>query len=406
MNENTAAGVISSQFMKSYMNGQNEVKNADRDVKEMLSLEKGRLKNFGLDLKKEYTERGLMASGSDVRIKHSRHYVHTTNVKTTSAETTVSRDGKKLYGKKENESFYTYVTDSLNYTEDGTTPYCCPNCGAVSTVNELQEGCSYCGTRFRISELFPKVSYYFSQYDPSATEGELKKDILKNMLIVFGIELVLLLFILFNGGNIIEFIFQLFLAVVIAVLLGYSIWAFKKLGKLFFEAGRSVTMLPMLKSMNEFKKKMKEIDPDFDMDYFVFKTVSYVRMIMFSDDNTLLPFFKGKKVDRYTDVLDAAFRGGIKFRKYEIKDGVLKLDMDLFMSCLHYVNGKVIKRDDTVLLKMEKDLSIPTDYDFSISQFKCKNCGGSYNGYKETKCPYCGSEIEVSAYDWTITDID
>lgn len=38
--------------------------------------------------------------------------------------------------------------------------YVCPNCGAVSTVKGLLDGCDYCNTFFKIDELFPKVTNY------------------------------------------------------------------------------------------------------------------------------------------------------------------------------------------------------------------------------------------------------
>lgn len=37
----------------------------------------------------------------------------------------------------------------------------CPNCGAVSNVRELLNGCKNCKTRFIMDDLFPKVTNFY-----------------------------------------------------------------------------------------------------------------------------------------------------------------------------------------------------------------------------------------------------
>ena len=48
----------------------------------------------------------------------------------------------------------------------GDELYCCPNCSAISSVKSLLAGCPYCGTRFQMTDLFPKVTdFYYSDYE-------------------------------------------------------------------------------------------------------------------------------------------------------------------------------------------------------------------------------------------------
>ena len=47
---------------------------------------------------------------------------------------------------------------------------CCPHCGAASTLGELEDGCEYCGTKFVMSELYPKVSNFFITRHEDRTE--------------------------------------------------------------------------------------------------------------------------------------------------------------------------------------------------------------------------------------------
>lgn len=54
--------------------------------------------------------------------------------------------------------------------------YECPNCGAVSNVRSLLAGCSYCGTRFLIKDLFPVVNnFWFVRDDSNETLDKREK---------------------------------------------------------------------------------------------------------------------------------------------------------------------------------------------------------------------------------------
>lgn len=95
-------------------------------------------------------------------------------------ETDYYRDGKKCLTVGDDEQLYTVIT-WLNNQEDIQTSYVCPNCGAISAVGVLLEGCPYCHTRFFMSDLFPKVTNYYFLPDYGMGEQEARNRVGKWM---------------------------------------------------------------------------------------------------------------------------------------------------------------------------------------------------------------------------------
>ena len=75
--------------------------------------------------------------------------------------------------------FYGTITDVVTGTHPDNDPYSCPNSGVVSTIAALQNGCSYCGTRLKMDELFPKITSYYFLEDAHMTKKEFLTGFLK-----------------------------------------------------------------------------------------------------------------------------------------------------------------------------------------------------------------------------------
>ena len=56
---------------------------------------------------------------------------------------------------------YEIVAHTPDTTRGDQIRVTCPQCGAVNAALKLEEGCPYCGTRFRIRDLFPRVVNFF-----------------------------------------------------------------------------------------------------------------------------------------------------------------------------------------------------------------------------------------------------
>ena len=84
----------------------------------------------------------------------------------------------------------------LNGEDVSEDTYSCPNCGAIATIKEFQDGCKSCGTSFKMSDLFPKVSNYFFVWDVSGMAANFKVKIFKNGLYLLPFSCAMMLWML------------------------------------------------------------------------------------------------------------------------------------------------------------------------------------------------------------------
>lgn len=84
------------------------------------------------------------------------------------------REENLLYEHTVDEVMYTNIIHTPNEKEYNHMMITCPDCGAVSSVTELTNGCRYCGTQFQIRDLFPRVTnQYFVGQNSISKNGTL-----------------------------------------------------------------------------------------------------------------------------------------------------------------------------------------------------------------------------------------
>ena len=79
-----------------------------------------------------------------------------------------------IYERVTEDTMYETVVHTPNEQELTRMSMSCPNCGAVSPVAALTEGCPYCRTVFRISDLFPRVTNIFFIRENASTKNQKK----------------------------------------------------------------------------------------------------------------------------------------------------------------------------------------------------------------------------------------
>ena len=135
--------------------------NASVDLKYTRTLQRARLKSKNAEIQTEYDFSAQPFSFVSWRLDSDNRYrvripFYELNTKTDfflahQRHKTV-RERQKLFG-------YTVWLRGKKNNE----VYCCPNCGAVSSVSALLEGCSYCGTKFLMEDLYPKITSFYTQ---------------------------------------------------------------------------------------------------------------------------------------------------------------------------------------------------------------------------------------------------
>ncbi|MBQ1601775.1 MAG: hypothetical protein II083_06135, partial [Ruminococcus sp.] len=133
---------------------------ASQDLKYIRGLQRARLVRHGVKLQKTYGQAKKDIEGNAWKLDTDTGYVTRIPFKRLQATTEyISDRAKKIVNKT--KTMYGYAV-WLKGQKNPQKAYTCPNCGAVSTIHQLTEGCPYCGTRFLMRDLYPKITGYYT----------------------------------------------------------------------------------------------------------------------------------------------------------------------------------------------------------------------------------------------------
>ncbi len=383
----------------------------DQDMKYCLELQRERQKEKGLIMKYEFVPRGHFAeSGGIGRGFEDERYKTRMEYRTCRWERTLYKGKKKIFQSKENTLFYQMITDTQDSQLAKEDNYVCPNCGAISKVRELINGCSYCGTFFEMEDLFPKTTNFFMIKDHGYTEKEIKGSIFKTMLPCILVCIVIFTFS-YNTQNEWGLLLNLIPGVLAGVfgggIIGYILWAILKISSLFSEAGKSISMaVSATGSGKRFEMQMKKFSPEFSYEYFTGKVISMLKMIIYAKEPEELPIFDGKDTKRelFSDIVDSYYRGALALKSFQVQGDYCYVTVDAFMDDL-YDGNTIRKKRDVFRLVLRKNITTPIQLNFSITKINCKSCGASFDATKQRTCPVCNSKYEINDDDWVITQI-
>lgn len=388
----------------------------DQDIKYYLDLQEKRLKKYGMEM------RITMEDGEEVFSAH-RISVNTPILNWTGSSKfnksnyfhNVHQTVEFLKDKERLDRQTDYITQYQTIIEPdpkdahiGSTTYVCPNCGAISTVKELQEtGCPFCGTHFMMKDLYPKVTNFYNLESPSLSDRQVKTG--KKKIITGAAVLAFLYTVVYNfATDQFTWFTNLYTFVGAALLFGVLLYfgtSFFLMGRVLFKGIQSMPVVAgSAGSKNKITKKLKKYDPTFDYEYFEGKALSLARIIMFQDDPENCPQYRGTiQKDAFSDVLDIRYRGGIGVDDIKRQGEEIVVTLKLYLTNILYDGKKIRKKDETVLMEMRHDANFPVDQTFSIVKVNCPYCGGSFDARKKKCCPYCGKEYEAEKGDWVVT---
>ena len=390
-----------------------KISSGDQDIKYGIELWRNRLNKKNLGVAYDIVPRGLLSDSTNSREWKDEHYSNKMYHRSCRLNKSVYYEGKKIYSDGDNKIMYQTVTDVLSDVHVDEDYYCCPNCGANVKIAELVEGCPYCGTFFKMDELYPKVSNYYFISDIGETGDELKSEIWKTiwpMVAIFSV--VFTTVFRFRNNNpsnslLLSAIPGIFSGLFFGCILGYILWVYKKLGKLFKEAGKSIVLLTNTAGSNKkFENCMKKYSPEFSFEYFQSKVVSMIRVIVFSDNPEDLPFYTGGGINGcFDDIIDMDFRGALALRSIKEENEKICAYADAYMINAYVKNGKIKRKEEKINVVLERKTDIPIDYGFSIKKIQCPGCAGSFDATKNRICPYCNNSYDIEDMDWIVKSI-
>lgn len=387
----------------------------DQDVSYALELQQKRLTSKNLTLCYTFLPRGHFADGGGMSKSWSDdHYISHMEYRTCHLTKAFFREDKRLFEKKENMIFYQIITTAHDRQTVDSDPYTCPNCGAISKISELQEGCPYCGTRFAMSDLFPKVTNYFFIKDSGRTESELKSELKRVMFPLMGIFAAFYSLFFFIGNDSgypvwLKLLSSLlrggFAGIICGGIIGYVFWAVKKLTTVFHEAGKSIPLLfNAAGSSKAFVSQMKQYSPDFSYEYFSGKVVSLLKMLLFSEDAAALPIYTGEPLGtQFLNLVESSPTGAVGLKQFRVQGDICYVVVDTYLDNIYEKAGRLISRRERFRVFLQRNIAKPVNLRFSIKSIQCKSCGGSFDATKQKFCPHCGTEYAIDDEDWTVT---
>ncbi len=386
---------------------------ADSDMQFSLELQQKRLTDKGLSMEYEFEPRGQFADKSGPgRSWSDTKYISMMEYRTCRLTRRFTRNGKKVHQDKDNMIMYQTITNANNQQLVGEDAYNCPDCGAITKVEELTKGCPYCGACFQMSDIFPKVTTYYFVKDSGYTEKEVKASVGKYMVICGIASLLygLIYHYFFNSelaGDMTQVIVNgVFAGVVGGLLGGYFLWAIVHLGTMVCQAGKAVPMLSVVGASKKFVTAMQRYSAEFSYEYFSNKVVSMLKSIMYANAPEDLPLYVGEPLkDAFKDVVDIVFTGAVGFKAFQVTGPYCFVTTEVFLDVLRDGEGNIKEKREKYTVFVKKNITLPINYVFSIRHLECKSCGTSFDATKQKCCPSCQSLYDVADDDWVITRI-
>lgn len=396
----------------------NKVPNsASQDLKYYISCRQNRLKRLNIEEKyklKIEEQNGIYRSNnifSDIlgtskfnTAKYWRIINYTRNYKS----------GEKIIDKKKCRAYlYETIYDVSNKEDISKEIYNCPNCGAPAQIGELENtGCKYCGTKFEMDDLFPKISNYYTTQCADTSMKD-RKRFIKICGLICSIILTIVFYLSKNieiTNSVLKLVSSIFvfgITFFLGCIAGSILWLFSVLIKTIVSAESNSDIISISKSSKEqINKKIEQIIPNLKYEYFESKVVSLVKSILINDTRDQLPQNNVEKIDKSFDYLvDMMYRSVIKLKDIRIDENRVVAEIYAYFNNDYYADGKIINVNECILVTMHHDVNSRINTQFMLSAVNCKGCGASFDATHQKKCPHCGREYSLEKDDWVVDNI-
>lgn len=377
----------------------------DGDIAYFLRLQKNRLQKKGLRMEKKIVPSKGTGYGTGRRSRTSLWY--TTDMLYEQVERNLSFHdaSQEIFQENSEMTMYEMVVHAPDPAKADQIQVTCPNCGAVNAALKLEEGCPYCGTRFQIRDLFPRVVNFF--FIKSQSIARNKKVFTQSMaLSMAGVFLYTFISNLINNfRSLPAMLFNSeMMALVGGGLLGYLIGDARLLAALFDRGGmKHISLWKWVSSKRKITNAMLRYDKNFAFDKFEGQLVALIRMaVMTEGPENLACYGAGTREDSFGDILEMTYTNGICLNKVKLEGNTMHLSIRTWWINYYEKNGKIRRSGDRIDTTFVKNITNQEKPGFSITSVSCKSCGGSFDAVRQKTCPYCGNEYHMENESWMI----
>ena len=342
------------------------------------------------------------------------------------ASCTFFKGNRKIHHKKYKQAaFYTLL--SAETRGDGLI--ICPNCGNPTTRENLIDGCDYCGTKFTVEDLGTRVGDFALRDDVGIEFAKMKKnaDAYMNWLyaLTFSISFVIsfglcYLFIDsdgFFGGTVTYFLCLIGISAVLSAIVCAAVRAM-----LYEYIMRATGLEPLVELYRhtsyravdnlehqdtEAERMVQRYDELFSISDFYSGLQNKLAAIHYADNKEQINAFTvvdlGHLLAKYKNVinidteeiiLEDYFVDGA----YQVATARVKLNV-----LLNEAMG-ARSRIEKLRVQLVKSADCKTQAVCGPSVLRCRGCGASLSLLEGKACHYCGRELDLSQYDWVISD--
>lgn len=376
----------------------------DGDLAYFLKLQRSRLERRGLKMTHQTAPIKEGSYGVGCVSRKTQWYTSEMKYSPISRHIAFERGKNTVYDRMVEENMYETILHTPEEKELEHMELTCPNCGAVSPVASLVNGCSHCGTQFRINDLFPRVTnlVFLKNNSVITYRGIMRKSILAAMLLTC----IGSVFHFMQDGHMLmtALLLSYGVALVGGGIGGYILGSIGLFLSIFNVDGRKhIPLFAFLRSKSRLKTTLKQYDPCFSYEKFEGQIISLLRMTIFAEDRSNLAFCRADTIDpRFDNILEMTYINALVIRQMQIKGDLLLLTLRTWWINYREVNNKIVKSGECIDMTLCRNISAPEPPGFSISSVNCPSCNGSFDAVRQRNCPYCGTEYHMENKGWII----
>lgn len=380
---------------------------ASSDLKYTRALQRKRLIKKGVSMSVDYSkDYNKMIKGIAWKMDGDTRYVTRIPFHAVNAKIGYSVGGKLKKEINEKQNLYAYSIWLKGQTD---ADYVCPNCGAATRVSKLNYGCEYCGTRFLLHELFPKITNFYTLKSFTYIRNTAPFTVacaLAAPLISFIINFGKISYSFQTGDFSDSFglLFSIPFTAFVGAILGYMLFSASTVGLILWKA---ITGIPALVKVHRIKRDlpgfMRSFEPDFSLDYFIVKLMTLTSTMVYSDNYDDLTVYGGEPMQNtFGDIIDLRWRGIFDLNQYYVKDGFAYLDITMHMDDILCKEKKIFGKKEKFRMLLCKSVSAGNDYGFTVHAVSCPTCGASFDASRIKHCPNCSNEYHLYNRDWVV----
>ena len=339
------------------------------------------------------------------------------------------RDGKSIFSKTLDRAAHIIVTSAKKL---GASKVICPGCGAETTVENLIDGCDYCGTKFRVSDLENKVSAfrlrddYEIQYERyKAARADYNKNVFwKQFAVYFVIVCIVYLcnleMLIESAGNLaLGLLFVPLAAGAAAGMFAYLglcfFWMFlfpviqvKKSAE-FYSKRRLDMMKKRYRQDTAAEANVRKYDEHFSVAAFYSELTNKLASVHFADTQAgANAFFETDRMDlpeKYKDTVDMDI-ADINVNDFRVADGMQQLRVDATLELLTDREQRLRREKEKLRLTLVRAEQCRTEAVCAPAVLKCRGCGASIALEEGKTCAHCGRVLDLSEFDWVIREYE